>query len=281
MPENLSPWDPRVECAPLDEYAKKYEDFFVMTRRDGILELRMHTDGGPFQHTWRGHNAWNQVWIDVGRDPENEVIILTGTGDRWHSGNPEGYVPFREWTSDSQVKMYYDMIKLLESMIFNIDVPTIGAINGPGTHAEMGTVCDITLATEDADFFDPHFLVGAPPGDGMALTLQHAIGTKRTSYYAYTGQQIDGRTAKELGIVSEVLPRERLLPRAWELAEMIMQRPRHTRRLTHTILSRPWKRALVDDLGFHAGHQLFSMMFDQESYASAVRQNLERFAARS
>jgi enoyl-CoA hydratase/carnithine racemase len=280
VPENLSPWDQRVECMSLDEYAKKYEDFFVMTRRDGILELRLHTDGGPFQHTWKGHNAWNQAWIDVGRDPENEVIILTGTGDRWHSGSPEGFTPFPRWTTDSQMKTYSDVTKLLESMIFNIDVPTIGAINGPGTHAELVTLCDITLSTQDADFFDPHFLVRAVPGDGMALTLQHTLGIKRASYYAYTGNRIDGRTAKELGIVNEVLPREQLLPRAWELAEMIMQRPRHIRRLTHAVLSRPWKQALVNDLGFHVGHQFFGMMIDEDSSAEAVRRNIHRFADR-
>jgi enoyl-CoA hydratase/carnithine racemase len=165
-------------------------------------------------------------------------------------------------------------------LIFCLDVPTIAVINGPGTHCEIGTLCDITLCAEDADFFDPHFLGGTPPGDGMALTLQKLIGTKRAAYYAYTGQKIDGKTALELGIVNEVLPRDRLLPRAWELAEMMMERPRSTRKLTHSILTRPWKQALVDDQGFHLAHQMYAMSNDEEGPLARLMKIRERFGKR-
>ena len=279
MPENLSKWDERIESSQFELYSEKYKELMLMTRRNGIIEARLHTDGGPAQHSWKAHNAWGQAWMDIGRDPENEVLIITGTGDRWQTGNPDVWkAPFREWTNDSKLKMYHDAFSLLENLIFCIDIPTIGAINGPGTHCELATLCDITLCTEDADFFDPHFLVGVPPGDGMALTLQHTIGTKRAAYYAYTGQKIDGHLAMELGIVNEVLPRERLLPRAWEVAEMMMERPRSARRLTHSILSRPWKRALVEDQGFHLAHQMYDMAAnnDEEAYAKLLK-NAVRF----
>lgn len=98
----------------------------------------------------------------------------------------------------------------------------------------------------------------------MALTLQNLLGIKRAAYYGYTGKNINGQTALELGIVSEVLPQEKLLSRAWELAEMIMQAPRSTRHLTHSILSRPWKKNLVEDQGFHLSHIMFNMSIDGE-----------------
>ncbi|WP_433175684.1 enoyl-CoA hydratase/isomerase family protein [Actinoallomurus sp. CA-150999] len=279
MSETLSEWDGRVGAPRFEDYSKKYEEFFVMTRRDGIIELRMHTDGGPFEHSWMGHNAWGQAWLEIGNDPENEVLIITGTGDRWHSGDPAAlwHTPFCQWSSDSQIKMYYDMAKLLENLIFAVDIPTIAAVNGPGTHCEFATACDITLCVEDADFFDPHFLAGGVPGDGMGLTLQKTIGVKRASYYMYTGKRLDGRTALELGLVNEVLPLDRLLPRAWEIAEMIMQRPRAARRLTHAIASRPWKQALVDDYGFHAAHQLWGMTMGQAGRLDKLREMSERF----
>jgi len=117
----------------------------------------------------------------------------------------------------------------------------------------------------------------ALPGDGMALTLQQTMGIKRASYYAYTGQNINGRLALELGIVNEVLPREELLPRAWELAEMMMERPRSVRHLTHAILSRPWKRALVNDLGFYLTHQMFDMAIDTEGPLARLMKMKARF----
>ncbi|NSB63123.1 enoyl-CoA hydratase/carnithine racemase [Clostridium beijerinckii] len=75
---------------------------------------------------------------------------------------------------------------------------------------------------------------------------------------------INAQEALNLGMVSEVLPREKLLPRAWELAEMIMQAPRSARHLTHSILSRPWKKALVSDQGFQLTRQLYDMSIDEE-----------------
>ena len=248
-----------------EEYSEKYKDFLLMSRRDGIIEVRLHTDGGPYEHSWPAHTAWANAWSDIGRDLENEVMIISGTGDKWVVGNPDVWTTkFMDWPKQKKLEQYHESLRLLENMIFCIDIPTIGAVNGPGTHCEIATLCDITICTEDADFFDPHYLAGTPPGDGMMLTLQNMIGIKRAAYYAYTSKNINGQTALELGIVSEVLPREKLLPRAWELAEMIMKAPRTTRHLTHSILTRPWKQALINDQGFHLTHQLFDMAIDEE-----------------
>src|SRR5438477_851763 len=52
-----------------------------------------------------------------------------------------------------------------------------------------------------------------------------------------------------MGLVNEVLPLDRLLPRAWEITEKIMQKPRAVRRLTSAVLRRQWTRRLVQDLG--------------------------------
>jgi hypothetical protein len=60
-----------------------------------------------------------------------------------------------------------------------------------------------------------------------------------------------------------VLPAGQLVPRAWEIAGSIMRAPRAARRLTHAIAQRPWKRRLVQDLGFGVAHELFGMQADQ------------------
>ncbi len=158
MPENLSSWFERFEPSQFEVYSEKYKDILMMTRRNGILEVRMHTDGGPLKFSWEVHSAWSHAWIDIGRDHENEVMILTGSGDRWLDANPAVWKTlFKDWTEDDKLKMYHESFRLLENLIFGLDIPTIAAINGPGTHCEIGTLCDITLCTEDADFFDPHF----------------------------------------------------------------------------------------------------------------------------
>ena len=173
MPRELDDWHVRaggyVPRPSFDAYAEKYSRYFAMRRRDGIIELRMHTDGGPARFGFAVHNAWAQAWQEVGNDPDRDFVYEHG---------------------------FYDATKLLENFVFGIDIPTIAAINGPSAaHTEFALLCDITLAAETATIIDPHLLAGAAPGDGQQLTLQELIGTKRAAYHLYTGQPIDARQA--------------------------------------------------------------------------------------
>ncbi len=259
-------WTGGVPPVSYEEYAEKYSAFFKMRRKDGIIELRLHTADGPYIHNWAAHNAWSRVWQDVGNDPANQVLIITGTGDTWFQGDPKQtwQKPIVDEDPDYIFQQTYDGWKLIESFVNNLDIPTIAAVNGPGIHTEFALLCDITLAAEDADFMDPHFLAGSAPGDGQALALQALMGTKRAAYHIYGGKQLPAKLALELGVISDVLPREQLLDRAWELAEFIMQRPRFSRWATHNILSRPWKKLVAQDFGFHLSQQMLASVGSKE-----------------
>jgi enoyl-CoA hydratase/carnithine racemase len=284
MAEKLqSHWDGRVRPLNFEEYSEKYKDFFVMKRENGIIEVRMCTNGGPYQHSWGGHDAWAAAWVDVGNDPDNEVMILTGTGDKWYSipvsRNPDkakakgdwSHLPFREWDVDGNMRQYKTTYKLLENLVFQLDIPTIAAINGPGPHTEFALACDLTLCAPDVDLFDPHFIFGVAPGDGMYLVMQELMGLKNAAYYMYTGEPINGEKAKELGLVNEVLTREKLLPRAWELATEMMKRPRGARYMTSQIAKRPWKKRLVSDLEHHVAHQHYDMIAERTTGTAELR----------
>ena len=245
-----------------EDYQEKYATYFNMERRNGILQVHMHTEGGPVIYGLPIHNAWSQLWLDIGNDPDNEVLIFSGTGDKWIAGfDPEmSKLPFHEMPEDVFYdQLYADATKLLEAFIFNIDIPTIACINGSGLHTEFALLCDITLCAEHAELFDPHFKFNLVPGDGQGLTFQELMGLKRAAYFLYTSDTIDAQMAKELGLVNEVLPLDQLLPRAWEIAEKVMQKPRAIRRMTSAVLRRQWKQRLVQDLGFHIAHELLGM----------------------
>ena len=251
-----------VRRPQFEDYREKYAPYFNLERRNGILQVQMHTAGGPVLYGLPIHNAWSQLWLDLGNDPDNEVLIFSGTGDKWIGGFDPAFAAqsLHEMPADAFYdQIYADATKLLEAFIFNIDIPTIACINGPGLHTEFALLCDITLCAEHAELFDPHFRFHLVPGDGQGLTFQELLGIKRAAYYLYTCDKINAQTAKELGLVNEVLPLDRLLPRAWEIAEKIMEKPRAIRRLTSAVLRRQWKRRLVQDLGFHIAHELLGM----------------------
>ena len=63
-----------------EDYAGKYQTV-RMERTDGILQMTLHTNGGPFQWGAVPHQELPEAFADIGRDPENQIVIMTGTGD--------------------------------------------------------------------------------------------------------------------------------------------------------------------------------------------------------
>ncbi|MGI5347362.1 enoyl-CoA hydratase/isomerase family protein [Streptomyces sp. CA-250714] len=253
-------WEGYIAPPAFEEYSARYQDFFRMRREGGIIEARLHTNDGPYAHTHAAHNAWTRVWQEIGNDPGNQVLIITGTGDKWMTGDPKGHNPrpASELDPDHTHQRMMDGWKLIESFVTSIDIPTIAVVNGPGVHTEFAMMSDVTFAAPDADFMDPHFWLGSPPGDGQGMALEALMGPKRAAYYIYAAKPIPADKALEWGIISDVFPREQLLGRAWDLARFIMNRPRYTRWATHNIVSRHWKKAVTEDFGFHMAHQMLA-----------------------
>ena len=122
---------------------------------------------------------------------------------------------------------------------------------------EILTMCDITIAAQDAVLFDLHYDIGSVPADGIHNAFQELLGTKRAAYALLTGEAIDARKALEYGLVNEVVPEDELIARGFAIADHIMTQPRTIRRLTTQIVRRPWKRRVTDDLDGGFGIQMF------------------------
>ncbi|WP_327710527.1 enoyl-CoA hydratase/isomerase family protein [Streptomyces sp. NBC_00464] len=239
-----------VERPSLDRYATAFSEHFAIQRDAGVIEIRMHTAGRSAVLSRALLNAWGRVLTEAGADPDNEVVIITGTDGHWMAGvdHRSFAQPLSQWSSDMLYEQYADGVRLLEGLVLHVDVPTIGVLNGPGPRQELALMCDITLCADDVVIADGNFAAGSVPGDGMYLALEELIGTKRAAHLAYTGGGIDSATALRWGLVNEVLPREQLMDRARRIAETVMAAPRTSRRLTHAVVSHPWRRRISEDL---------------------------------
>ncbi len=235
--------------ASLDQYADKYQNI-RMERRQGILQMTFHTNGGPLQWGGGPHSEFPRAFADVGSDPENRIVIMTGTGDVF-SGPPGTAAGApkrapREWD-----QTYWEGKRLLTNLL-DIEVPMISAINGPALrHSEIPLLCDIVLASDTAAFQDSgHFMSGLVPGDGMHIVYPLLLGLNRGRYFLFTGQRIEAEEAKTLGLVSEVLPQAELLPRAWALAEQMAQQSDIVLRYSRVAMTQVVKRLMHDLLGY-------------------------------
>src|SRR4030067_2265641 len=121
--------------ARFEDYARKYQTI-RMERRDGILQLTFHTDGGSLQWGLVPHGEFPEAFHDIGSDPDNKVVIMTGTGTVFSGPHA---TPDAAWrlTPRQWDGVYWKGKHLLMNLL-NIEVPMISAINGPALrHSEI------------------------------------------------------------------------------------------------------------------------------------------------
>lgn len=236
----------------LADYQDKYKTI-KFRREDGILEMTLHSRGGPLRWSRLPHGELVQAFLDIGRDRENQCVIMTGTGEEFSGPAPDPHGNMKNHSMGPQewAELGWEAKHLLTNLLL-IDVPMISAVNGPALrHAELPILCDIVLASETACFQDAaHFINGLVPGDGVHVAFPMVMGLNRARYFLLTGQVIQAQEAKQIGLVNEVLPREALLPRAWELARMIMRQPELNRRYTRILLTEQVRRQMNDLLPY-------------------------------
>jgi enoyl-CoA hydratase/carnithine racemase len=231
----------------------KYHDLFPNARltrsQTGVLEVALHTDGGTLVFNGHTHEQFVDLFQAIGSDPDNRVVILTGSGDAFmESISPEGFDFF---TPQGYDKIFREGRKVLMN-ILDIEAPMIAAVNGPvRLHSEYILLADIVLATPATVFQDkPHFEFGIAPGDGVNLLWQEVIGTIRGRYFILTRQELDAETAKQWGAVNEIVPAGKLLTRAREIAEGLVKLPPLTTRYTRIALTQKLRRIIDEGIGY-------------------------------
>ena len=238
--------------AQLGSYQHLYKNL-RLERRDGILQVTLHQQGGPALWTYAEpgdlHDQLGEAFYKIGRDADNRVVILTGTGDSFLTqlGPAWPHGP----TAQDWDRIRREGRDLLMNLL-DIEAPVIGAANGPATiHAELLTLSDIVLAADTACFADKaHAAGGVVPGDGVHVWWPMLLGFNRARHFLLTGQEISAAEARTLGFVAEVLPPQRLLPRAWEIATDLAAKPALMLRYTRLAFTQHIKRRMLDDLGY-------------------------------
>ena len=252
-----------------DDYKDRYRTIHFARSDDGVLELTIHTRGGPA--LWGTsltslHAELGDAFLDVARDRANKVVLITGTGDSFIAASDPEERAHETSLAAMWPRIYDEGIALLRNLL-DLPVPVIAAVNGPALiHAEIAVLSDIVLAADHAEFADLAHVPGggAIPGDGVQTVWPMLLGPNRGRYFLLTGERIGAAEAKRLGVVAEVLSPEALLPRARELAAGLAKLPMPLLRHTRSVLVRDLRRRMQDELASGLAHEALATLLPRE-----------------
>jgi enoyl-CoA hydratase len=160
--------------------------------------------------------------------------------------------------------------------IWAIDKPVIAAVAGYafGGGCELAMGCDLILAAESARFAQPEIKLGIMPGAGGTQRLARAVGLHRAMEMILTGEPISAREAFAAGLVNQVVPNERLLDAAIELAETIAARPPVAVRLARQALHFGFERTMQE--GLELERRNYRMLYDTQDQKEGMAAFLEK-----
>lgn len=175
--------------------------------------------------------ALNDACARIAADNGVGCVILTGAGKAFSAGGNLKHMRDREGGFGGSVaqiaEQYRQGVQRTTLAIYNLEVPTIAAVNGPayGAGCDMACACDMRIASNDAVFAENFVKVGLISGDGGSWLLPRAVGLSRACEMSFTGDPMDAATALACGLVSRVVAGESLLEAARQLALRIVCNP--------------------------------------------------------
>ena len=221
-----------------------------------------------------------ETFAKVQADPQVSVMILTGADPAFCAGgdikemNDSDSVFRKEPLAAAQ--SYVDGVQRLPLALYNMDIPTIAAVNGPavGAGCDLTMMCDMRIASEKARFGEVFLNLGIIPGDAGSWFLLRRLGHQKAADLTFSGRMVEAKEALELGMVLELVPHEKLMARARERAAVIAAKPPRAVRVAKRLMRNAERMDLPDFLNSAAAYQ--ALMHQTEDHHEAVAAFVEK-----
>ncbi|MDP2007422.1 MAG: enoyl-CoA hydratase [Rubrivivax sp.] len=150
--------------------------------------------------------------------------------------------------------------------------PVIAAVAGfaLGGGCELAMMCDFIIAADNAKFGQPEIKLGIIPGAGGTQRLPRAVGKGKAMDMVLTGRKMDAAEAERAGLVSRVVPADRLLAEALAAAELICALGGPSVTMAKDCVNRAFETGLADGVAYerHLFYSLFGTPDQQEGMAA-------------
>ncbi|MBX6321276.1 MAG: enoyl-CoA hydratase [Rhodospirillaceae bacterium] len=215
----------------------------------------------------------NHALDEFEADEAVRAIVLTGSERAFAAG-----ADVREMQGRTYMEVFRSDFIAPWERLSRCRKPTIAAVAGValGGGCEIAMMCDIIIAAESARFGQPEITLGILPGAGGTQRLTRAVGKAKAMDLCLTGRMMDAAEAERAGLVSRVVPAERLIDEALAIAERIAGMSAPATQMVKEAVNRAFETTLSEGLRFE--RRLFYSTFATEDQKEGMAAFLDRRA---
>jgi enoyl-CoA hydratase/carnithine racemase len=215
----------------------------IVTERSGsILRIQFNRPSKKNAITSAMYITMADLLNNTAKDDSVRVVLWHGAGDSFCAGNDlEDFLKNPIGPGDSPQS------RLIDAFIA-FDKPIVAAVHGfaIGGGTTMLTHCDFVYAGESAKFQMPFINLALVPEFGTSYSIPARIGYLRAAELIQLGQPFDAKHAMELGLVTQVVPDERLLATATATAQKLAEKPADALQACKRLMKNPWREQLAE-----------------------------------
>ena len=194
----------------------------IITERSGnILRIELNRPARKNAMTSAMYITLADLFNEAVKDNQIRVVIWHGAGDSFSAGND-----IQDFLKNPPGPGESPQARLIQALI-NFDKPIVAAVQGAaiGGGTTMLTHCDFVFAGESAKFQMPFVNLALVPEFGSSCTVPARFGYLRAAELILLGLSFDAKRAAELGLVTRVVPDQKLLATATETAQKLAEKP--------------------------------------------------------
>jgi enoyl-CoA hydratase len=221
-----------------------------------------------------------RAFDDLEGDGAIAAIVLTGGEKAFAAG-----ADIKEMAEKTYIEAYaQDFVTRGWERVAQCRKPVIAAVGGfaLGGGCEVAMMCDIVIAAENARFGQPEINLGTIPGAGGTQRLPRFIGKAKAMDLCLTGRMMDAAEAERLGLVSRIVPPDKLLAEAVAVAERIAQLSQPIAMMVKESVNRAFETTLAEGVRFERRlfHSTFATEDQKEGMAAFVAKRKPAFKNR-
>jgi len=213
-----------------------YEEIIYTVENNNIAVITLNRPDAMNALTHKTHAELAQAIDEANKDSNIRVIVITGTGRGFCSGDDVKSIFLGAGTSPEEAQLTYreEQLRYLQgghltgggSILLTINKPTIAAVNGAavGYGCDIALMCDMRIASERARFGELFLRVGLIPDEGLIL-LPRLVGLAKAYELILTTDIIDAEEAERIGLVNKVVPHEELMNVTLALDAKVVSKP--------------------------------------------------------